>query len=83
MARIGSEEAEAGTMRNDAFGIGQPAATADGETPRSATMLRRLAGGAGPWLRRALRTRKPDLSEFSDAQLRDIGLTRADVEPFR
>jgi uncharacterized protein YjiS (DUF1127 family) len=70
-------------MRNDALGLGQPAATADAATEAAETTLRRLAGGPGRWLLQALSTRRPDLREFSDAQLRDIGLTRADVDSFR
>ena len=70
-------------MRNDAFGIGQPAANADRAAPPTETTLRRLASGPGRWLLQALSTRKPDLREFSDAQLRDLGLTRGDVESFR
>jgi uncharacterized protein YjiS (DUF1127 family) len=80
MVRIGVEKAEAGTMRNETLGIGQPAANADAATERT---LRRLASGPGRWLLQALSTRKPDLRDFSDAQLRDIGLTRTDVETFR
>jgi uncharacterized protein YjiS (DUF1127 family) len=45
--------------------------------------LRRIAGGAGRWLLQALCSPRTDLSEFSDGQLRDIGLTRVDVDPFR
>lgn len=70
-------------MRTDALGIGQPAANADTATEPSETTLRRLARGPGRWLLQALRTRQPDLREFSDAQLRDLGLTRVDVETFR
>jgi uncharacterized protein YjiS (DUF1127 family) len=70
-------------MRYDAPGLGQPAANADAATPPTETTLRRLASGPGRWLMQALSTRTPDLREFSDAQLRDIGLTRADVESFR
>ncbi len=67
-------------MRNDVLGIGQPAANADAATE---TTLSRLASGPGRWLLQAMSTRKPDLREFSDAQLRDLGLTRVDVEAFR
>lgn len=69
-------------MRNDALGIGQPAANADRAAPPARTMLRRLSISAGRRLLRALGSRNPDLREFSDAQLRDIGLTRVDVERF-
>jgi uncharacterized protein YjiS (DUF1127 family) len=70
-------------MRHDALGIGQPAVNAATTTPPTETTLRRLASGPGRWLLQALSTRKPDLREFSDAQLRDLGLTRVDVESFR
>jgi uncharacterized protein YjiS (DUF1127 family) len=83
MVQSGAEKAEAGNMRNDGFGIGQPAANAEAETPPTEATIRRLASGPGRWLLRALSTRTPDLRGFSDAQLRDIGLTRADVEAFR
>jgi uncharacterized protein YjiS (DUF1127 family) len=81
--RIGAEQAEAGTMLNDTLGIGQPAANADTAARPSETMLRRMPSSAGRWFLRALSRRNPDLSTFSDAQLRDIGLTRLDVDPFR
>ena len=72
-------------MRNDALGIGQPTGTSQPAAKADAateTTLRRLASGPGKWLLRALCTRTPDLSTFSDAQLRDIGLTRVDVDRF-
>lgn len=43
-------------------------------------VVRRIADRVGRWAVRPRNISHPDLSEFSDAQLRDIGLSRIDVE---
>ena len=48
--------------------------------PGAAAVVRRSAIRVGRWVLRSWRNRQPDLNGFSDAQLRDIGLSRIDVE---
>ena len=53
----------------------------DGDTTAGAgAVVRRSAVRVGRWVLRNWRDRQPDLNGFSDAQLRDIGLSRIDVE---
>ena len=49
-------------------------------TPGAGAVVRRSAVRAARWVLSSWRNRQPDLNGFSDAQLRDIGLSRIDVE---
>jgi uncharacterized protein YjiS (DUF1127 family) len=63
-------------MRHERFEkiFGEIARVAEPATP----WPNRLAG----WLADRLAPRRADLRDFSDAQLRDIGLSRSDIERF-
>jgi uncharacterized protein YjiS (DUF1127 family) len=68
-------------MRADALPIPRSKLSPDETaTARAWARLGRLARGTGRRLLSALSSPRIDLNAFSDAQLRDIGLSRIDVE---
>ena len=69
-------------MRHERFvRIAEPERIATAECQRRPA-LRTFAAWLGRRIARALVNDRPHLGDFSDAQLRDIGLTRNDIERF-